>query len=232
MKTFVLLLTCVLTVYGSSRVSAQTPHTAIYILPDGKILPGDKLDSLRAVWGANRVAFRHNSEDDKKGIMHLIRITDEMAKSMQDAGTKRQQLLDGMLNKPAPDFSLRDINGKKWSLKSLNGKVVVLNFWFVTCPPCVQEMPELNELTKAYASKEVVFLAMTYNDKGEVTDFLKAHTFDYNLLINSRETDKAYNVTSWPVSFVLDKGGIVKFVVKGGHATIRQQLTKAIDQVL
>ncbi|ACU59697.1 peroxiredoxin family protein [Chitinophaga pinensis] len=232
MKTSVLFLACFLLVCGISELSAQTTPTTTYILPNGKVLPADKLDSLRSAWGPGRLVFSHNAKDDREGVMHLVKITDEMAQKMKEANTKRQQLLNDMVDKPAPGFALRDLNGKKWSLKNLKGKVVVLNFWFVTCPPCIQEMPELNELTKDYQSKEVVFLAMTYNDKEEVTDFLEDHTFDYNLLVDSHDTDQAYNVASWPVSFVIDKEGIVKFVVKGGQATIRQQLTKAIEQVL
>ncbi|SFN30317.1 Peroxiredoxin [Chitinophaga sp. YR627] len=233
MKTTVLFLACFLFVCGiSKQLSAQTRRNTKYILPNGKVLPADKLDSLRAAWGPGRLVFSHNAKDDREGIMHLVKITDEMAQKMQEASAKRQQLLNDMVDKPAPGFTLLDINGKKWSLKNLKGKVVVLNFWFVTCPPCIQEMPELNGLTKDYQSKDVVFLAMTYNDKEKVTDFLEAHTFDYNLLVDSHDTDVAYNVTSWPVSFVINKEGIIKFVTKGGQATIRQQLTKAIDQVL
>lgn len=50
----------------------------------------------------------------------------------------------------APPFSVTDINGNEYSLESLKGKIIVLNFWFVECKPCVQEMPELNELVEIY----------------------------------------------------------------------------------
>ena len=54
-------------------------------------------------------------------------------------------------------FAAVDMNGNSYSLGILKGKVVVINFWFVECKPCVIEMPELNEIVEKYKSEEVVF---------------------------------------------------------------------------
>ena len=72
--------------------------------------------------------------------------------------TKAQVGLD------APDFSAADMNGKTYSLSSLKGKIVVINFWFVECKPCLIEMPDLNEIVEKYKSEEVVFLAFALNE--------------------------------------------------------------------
>src|ERR1700691_2726700 len=48
----------------------------------------------------------------------------------------------------APDFALKDLRGNTVTLESLRGKVVLLNFWTKTCGPCLEEMPDLAELTK------------------------------------------------------------------------------------
>ncbi|RYZ26368.1 MAG: TlpA family protein disulfide reductase, partial [Chitinophagaceae bacterium] len=60
---------------------------------------------------------------------------------LREQATNKSKL-NTMLNKAAPDFTLRDLKGKKWRLSALKGKTVVLNFWFATCPPCIQEIPE------------------------------------------------------------------------------------------
>lgn len=55
-----------------------------------------------------------------------------------------------LLNKPAPEFELRDMNGKFCSLGNLKRKIVVLNLGFIACMPCVNEMPVLNRIKKNY----------------------------------------------------------------------------------
>lgn len=70
-----------------------------------------------------------------------------------------------LVGKQALPFSAKDINGKNYSLESLKGKVIVINFWFVECKPCVMEMPELNKLVEKYENKDVVFLGLAINEK-------------------------------------------------------------------
>jgi peroxiredoxin len=65
----------------------------------------------------------------------------------------------------APNFALKDLRGVTWTLESLRGKVVVLNFWSKTCGPCLEEMPELAELTKIVRDRaDVVVLAVSVDD--------------------------------------------------------------------
>jgi thiol-disulfide isomerase/thioredoxin len=53
---------------------------------------------------------------------------------------------DKIVNSKAPDFTLKDLNGKTVSLSAFKGKVVLLNFFATWCPPCRAEMPALNKL--------------------------------------------------------------------------------------
>src|SRR6516165_10252283 len=65
----------------------------------------------------------------------------------------------------APAFSLKDMQGKTVTLESLKGKVVVLNFWTKTCGPCLEEMPELAELTKIVRDRpDVAVVAVSVDD--------------------------------------------------------------------
>jgi peroxiredoxin len=195
---------------GTTNLSER----ATLLLPDGKILKNDKLDSLAVVWGEGRIVFSHNEKDDAKGIVHLVRMTDEMKKKSEDQDAESEQILSEMLDNPAPDFELKDLQGKLWSIKELRGKVVVLNFWFTSCPPCIQEMPELNKLVQEYDGENIVFLGLAFNNAEQIKTFLNKHAFSYTLLTNSTAVDKKYHVNSWPTSFVIDRGGIIRSVIK------------------
>src|ERR687893_223477 len=70
----------------------------------------------------------------------------------------------------APAFSLTSMDGKKFELASLRGKVVVINFWFTGCPPCIEEMPKLNELVEKFKDKDVVFIAPTWDNEATLND--------------------------------------------------------------
>src|SRR5258708_13469776 len=61
----------------------------------------------------------------------------------------------------APNFKLTADNGKQFTARDFGGKVLVLNFWASWCPPCVQEMPSLNEFQKMFAADGVVVLGVS-----------------------------------------------------------------------
>ncbi len=214
---------------GQSNVSSA--HRTTYILPDGRILPEQKMDSLSNAWGKGRIAMVHSTQDDEKGIVHLVRVTDKMAKKREEESAKTEKALKEMIGKHAPDFTLKDLNGKKWRLSSLRGKVVVLNFWFTSCAPCIQEMPTLNDLVEKYEPEGVVFLALTFNDVKDVKDFLKEHKFEYTLLPESMEVNEKYKVSEFPVSFVIDRNGVFAASV-APDPDIKSTLTKSIESLL
>lgn len=70
-----------------------------------------------------------------------------------------------LLDQPAPLFEIKDLTGKTVHLEALKGKVVVLNFWFVECKPCVSEIPELNELVFDFQKEDIVFMALALKKK-------------------------------------------------------------------
>lgn len=135
------------------------------------------------------------------------------------------------INSPAPDFYLRDLKGKWYSLKDLKGKIVVLNFWFIACKPCVNEMPVLNAIKESYDPAQVIFLALSLDHRDAIHDFLKGHQFEYTILPGSKETADKYKMNAYPASVVIDNKGITRFIQIGGP-NIRENLSKAIERAL
>jgi peroxiredoxin len=194
------------------------PKTGIYALKDGSPLAYDKIDSVLAAWGG------------KFTLTHSV--DDKIILAPSDPGDEKKLLeymsgMGAMIGQPAKDFELKDIEGKSHSLAALKGKTVVLNFWFTNCGGCVQEMPELNKLQQQYADKNVVFLALGLDDATRTRAFLKTHDFHYTLLTDAKATNADYNVTMYPISMLIDKTGIIRFVQVGGQ-NITESLGTAI----
>ncbi|MDP9079314.1 MAG: TlpA family protein disulfide reductase [Bacteroidota bacterium] len=147
------------------------------------------------------------------------------------SGIHRDQDDSGLLNKPAPGFELSGLDGKMYSLKDLKGKIVVLNFWFIACKPCVNEMQVLNSIKKNHDPKKVVFLALSLDSKDAVDVFLKLHQFNYTMLPDAAPIHKKYHLNAYPASIVIDARGIVSFVQIGGP-DIGDNLSAAINAAL
>lgn len=231
-KAFYLLVTGVFVLALGKNAQAQIDQSDTRLLmPDGSPVGWNKLDSIKKEWGADRLRFRHNSEDDKNHVMRLYRLSDEELKSINEAYEQLERDRKAIIGRPAPLFTARDVNGKEWSLAQLKGKVVVLNFWFTSCPPCNVELPHLNEVVKKYAGKDVVFLALTFNDPGDVQAFMQKHEFAYSVIPMSKDIDARYKIKSWPSSFVIDKKGNVQLAT-GYEDAIGATLSASIDSAL
>jgi peroxiredoxin len=126
---------------------------------------------------------------------------------------------------------MKDLQGKSWTLSKLRGKIVVLNFWFTSCAPCVQEIPQLNALVISNENQNVVFLALTFNNADQIKTFVKKHPFNYKLLPNSAETDKKYQVSLWPTSIVIDKVGNIKRIMNS-NPQIEQEIESVINSLM
>lgn len=131
-----------------------------------------------------------------------------------------------------PPFVVTDINGQEFSLEELKGKVVVLNFWFTACKPCIMEMPELNELVEEFKAENVVFLALTFNSKKQLTPFLKKKPFNYHIIPNSQHVVNDYKIEGFPTHFVINQKGEISFTQTGYSSGLKEQLQKEIKKLI
>jgi thiol-disulfide isomerase/thioredoxin len=136
----------------------------------------------------------------------------------------------GEMLKPIKD---RDIKGEKFDTKSLTGKVIVLNFWFINCPPCRQEIPDLNNLVEAYKdNKDVVFIAIALDEKYDIDDFLKTQPFNYRIVENGRYHASRVGLNLYPTNVVVDKGGKIVFSSVSNQPANPIWMRKAINEAL
>ena len=112
----------------------------------------------------------------------------------------------------APKFELPDLEGRKVSLESLRGQVVLLNFWSILCAPCTAEMPSLNRLSIAMRDKglQIVSVAIDRND-ALVREYVQKNAISFTVL---HDKDKEvffddYAGPSLPSTYLLDRNGVI-----------------------
>ncbi|WP_316803477.1 TlpA disulfide reductase family protein [Pedobacter nototheniae] len=129
-------------------------------------------------------------------------------------------------------LKVTDMNGNKYDLRDSTGKVFVLNFWFINCPPCKAEIPQLNELAAEYKDKNVVFLAIALDERYDLKSFLKTTPFNYNIVDGGRYIANKYDVKGYPTHVVVDKSGFIKFSTLGLASNTIHWVKKSIDEAL
>lgn len=113
---------------------------------------------------------------------------------------------------PAPDFTLKTLDGKQLQLSSLHGKAVMVNFWATWCEPCKLEMPWFVELEKQYGPQglEVVGVAMDDSGKDTIAKFAKDMGVNYPVLLGKESVGDDYGGLEYlPTSFYIDRDGKV-----------------------
>jgi thiol-disulfide isomerase/thioredoxin len=110
--------------------------------------------------------------------------------------------------KKAPDFELKDGEGKSVRLSDYDGKVVLIDFWATWCGPCKAEMPWLNELSKRYQSEGLVVLGISMDDDGwtSVKPLIEKMGISYPIVKGNKRVAYLYgDVDALPVGFFVDR---------------------------
>jgi peroxiredoxin len=118
----------------------------------------------------------------------------------------------------APDFTLKDADGKTVQLSDYKGKVVLLNFWATWCGPCRLEIPWFEDMQRQNKDKGFEVLGVAMDDEGweAVKPFLAELKINYRVVIGDDSTAKKYGgVDALPTTFLIDRGGRIAAVHVG-----------------
>lgn len=160
--------------------------------------------------------------DDKKEIKAIVLRKKTSSEEKMIINSNDSDPKDGSESKSkepegkmAKAFKATDLNDKTYDLETLKGKIVVLNFWFTKCKPCVMELPKLNNLVDKYSGKNVVFLGITFDDKKSLKEFLAKKTFKYNVVPGGVKMIEDYGVFSYPTHIIIDQDSKIAFSASG-----------------
>ena len=210
------------TINFNGQVFSLSDTTITFKNQEGKVLTKDEVkEFMKAVF-----SIRQQNVDGKKVITIIPTSNDERA--LRQA--KLDAFKNSLLNRPLASFKLTDINNTTWTSEKLKGSVVVINFWFTGCKPCIQEMPHLNQLVAENTS--VVFIAPAPENETQIKKFLKKYSFEYNIIPSSTEFITALNIENFPTHLVVDKDGIIRQVFIGYANDIKEKLKAEINKLL
>lgn len=113
---------------------------------------------------------------------------------------------------PTPDFQLPDAGGRSVSLSAQRGHPVLLNFWATWCPPCVDEVPSLEDLARKLDGTDLRMLAVSVDDDwGAIRRFFPKGSSIGVLLDTSHDIPKKFGTEKFPESFLIDAAGRVRY---------------------
>ncbi len=146
-----------------------------------------------------------------------------------------QPLVYGQSNgKEAPDFVLKDLDGKQVRLSDFRGKAVLLNFWATWCGPCKVEMPWFVDFQKEYGPQGLQIVGVALDDSGrdEIQKFAKDMGVNYTVLQGQDDVGDAYGAVGLPTTFYIDRNGKIVDSASGlvSRSEIEDNIKKALAE--
>jgi len=135
---------------------------------------------------------------------------------------------------PAPNFTLKSMNGKNLKLSEMTGNVVLINFWASWCGPCREEMPLLNALHKKYAPLGFTVWGVNVEEQLDgARGFLSNVPVDFPILLdNENKVSKQYKVVAMPTTVVVDRDGNMRYLHEGYKPGDEKKYRKMVKKLV
>ena len=134
---------------------------------------------------------------------------------------------------PAPEWKLKDVDGKVVSSDQFKGKVVVVDFWATWCPPCRTEIPGYIRLQKKYADQGLVIVGISVDTDGPevVRKFIKDFGINYTIVMADDQIQDLFApIQGYPTTLIIDRDGNIRDRKLGREPT--EQYEKRILAIL
>ena len=137
-------------------------------------------------------------------------------------------------NAPAPDFTLRSLDGVNLRLAEQRGRVVMVNFWATWCGPCKQEMPHLSRLYEKYRASGFTLLGVNVDeDSRNAAGIAGQLGVKFPVLLDSdKQVSKLYDLSAMPSTVLIDRDGKVRFLHRGYRTGTEAEYDQQIRALL
>ena len=140
---------------------------------------------------------------------------------------------DSPLIGQAPKLTLSMLDGKQLKTESLNGKIVVLDFWATWCGPCVKSLPGIKKVIDGYPESSVTLITINQNEsKQKIESFLASRNLELTVALDKGDIAEKFDVEAIPQTVIIGPAGKIQFVKVGASNDIEKKLRNAIDSLL
>ena len=135
---------------------------------------------------------------------------------------------------PAPDFTLKSLDGTNMKLSEMAGNVVLINFWASWCGPCREEMPLLNALHNKYQPLGFTVLGINVEEQVDsARGFLRDFPVDFPVLLDNRnQVSQLYEVVAMPTTVVVDRDGKLRYLHRGYKSGDEEKYRQMVKQLV
>lgn len=137
------------------------------------------------------------------GIYFFIKSIKEMKQMEEETPFKSPEIEA----KVEQEFKLIDLNGKEYTLKDFNGKIVFLTFWATWCRFCAMELPAIEKLYEELKGEEIEFILVSQEKKEKIFDYLKKYGYKFPAYIQVGNLPVEFRTEGIPSNFIIDRDG-------------------------
>ena len=134
------------------------------------------------------------------------------------------------LQQLAPAFTIRTLDGTRFNLDQMNGRVVLVDFWATWCGPCNEELPQIKKIAKDFAGQPLIILSVSWDEEAQTwKDFIQKNGMTWpQYRDTSHRLSKLFQVEGIPSYFTIDSDGILTSEMLGGGFDIEGKLKKLV----
>lgn len=132
------------------------------------------------------------------------------------------------VNKPLPDFDLKNLNGKSYDISQIKDKYLVLNFWYTNCGKCKSELQDIEALVQKYKYRDIEFLNVSINEEHTLNNYLDDKDYQVTMLrLNKKFVLDSLNIRLFPTYMIIDPK---KKVINVSNNS--RQLEKRVNEII
>jgi thiol-disulfide isomerase/thioredoxin len=214
MKHFITTLLLLLSITSYSQTQYYTTDGKNRMTEsEVKSILSEKVSQMSKILGKQLYGSLTIESTETKKDSIISKVAFAISDKKEDNQTNSGPLSD-YINKDFPKFNLKTLSGEDFSSEQLIGKPTLINFWFTSCAPCIDEIPILNRIAEKYRN-DFNFISITFEDEQDVAKFIKKHPYDFKHLVDAGKFTKSAGIKSYPMNVFLDKNGVLKYVGGG-----------------
>lgn len=138
---------------------------------------------------------------------------------------------DSVAEKSFIDFETTFLSGQRFKLSEHKGKVILLNFWFIGCPPCLGEISDINKIYRVYNDSGVVVVSLALNSIDKLNKFNEGKNskpiekIEYPIVPDCQEIADKYEIRGYPTTVLIDKKGLIRTYSGSSVQSLKKYIT-------